>query len=353
MSFYIVSITVFYKVISSIEGIDHVKWDAFNSRHPDYSVFQSPLMCNYYSSLTNAEPVLIAVLQENDEPAGILLGVHYHEFKKLPGFLSSWIVIYGGPLIDPVCTDKEVVLSLLLEELVNKWGKVSFFIQFRNFYNTLDFSGVFRKYGFSFYDHLNLVVDTSRQENIQTGISRSKLRQVRKSMEAGAFVEPAQSMEEVREFYKILSSLYTKKVKKPHPSLQFFEEFYSFSKSHGLGIILLAKTGTTIIGGMVCPITPGKRMFEWYVCGLDREYRQLYPSVLVTYSAISYAAGHSIPVFDFMGMGKPDQKYGVREFKSRFGGTVANNGRYLRFSNKVLYRFAEAGYRVLSFLKIV
>ncbi len=342
-----------YRIIHEITGLDTGKWEFFNRHHPEFTIFQSPVMFSYYSSLEHAEPVFLAVLDEHDALAGILLGVLYHDFRMLPDFLGSRIVIYGGPLIDPACSNKEMVLSMILESLRERWSGTTFFIQIRNFFSKNDFAEVYRKHDFAFVDHLNLVLDTTNTEKIQAGISKSKLRQVRKGMENGATVEPAKNVEEVRSFYRILSSLYSKKVKKPLPSLQFFEEFFSFTQRQGLGVILLTKKGSEVIGGMVCPVTPGKRMFEWYVCGLDRDYRELYPSVLVTYSAIQYAASHSIPEFDFMGLGQPGQKYGVREFKSRFGGQILNTGRYLRINNRFIYRVAGTGYRIFSFLKII
>ena len=308
-------------------------------------------MHSYFSSLANAEPVFLAVLDDREFPAGILLGVLIRDYGKLPGFLASRVVVYGGPLIRPDCEYPEAVLSMLLGELVEKRAKGSFFIQFRNFFDAGRYAGIFREHGFMLHDHLNLVLDTTRLDTVLSGISKSKLRQARKSLEAGTVVEPARSVEEVREFYKILETLYRKKIKKPLPSLQFFEEFFSFSREKGLGVILVARSGGTLIGGMVCPISEGRRMFEWYIGGLDREYRQLYPSVVVTYSAITYAAEHGIPEFDFMGMGRPEREYGVRDFKSGFGGEMINYGRYLRINNKLLYGLAKSGYRILSFFK--
>ena len=52
-----------------------------------------------------------------------------------------------------------------------------------------------------------------------------------------------------------------------------------------------------------------------------------------------------------MGVGKPDQEYGVRDFKARFGGELVNYGRLTRINNPFLYSLAEFGYNVLALLK--
>lgn len=57
--------------------------------------------------------------------------------------------------------------------------------------------------------------------------------------------------------------------------------------------------------------------------------------------------------FDFMGLGIPTREYGVREFKSRFGGNWVNHGRWSRVNNPLLYSFAELGYNIMRLAKKV
>ena len=110
---------------------------------------------------------------------------------------------------------------------------------------------------------------------------------------------------------------------------------------------LLVKYQDTIIGGIVCPILGNRTLYEWYICGLDKQYRQQYPSVLATYAAIEYTAAHGIASFDFMGAGTPDTPYGVRTFKSRFGGIEVENGRFLYVCKPGLYRIGQLAVRLL------
>ncbi len=105
------------------------------------------------------------------------------------------------------------------------------------------------------------------------------------------------------------------------------------------------------MGGILSPVTPGKTIYEWYVCGLDQQYKEVHPSVLATWAALEYAVEHNIPEFDFMGVGIPEREYGVREFKSRFGGEMVNFGRFARINHKYYYAIAETGYNLLSYLK--
>jgi serine/alanine adding enzyme len=42
-----------------------------------------------------------------------------------------------------------------------------------------------------------------------------------------------------------------------------------------------------------------------------------------------------------MGAGKPDEGYGVREFKSKFGGELVEHGRFLFVCNPRLYALGK------------
>jgi lipid II:glycine glycyltransferase (peptidoglycan interpeptide bridge formation enzyme) len=118
-----------------------------------------------------------------------------------------------------------------------------------------------------------------------------------------------------------------------------------------LGTIQLVKQDGRVIGGIVCPVSPDKTIYEWYVCGLDQEFKESYPSVLATWAGIDYAVKHNIPTFDFMGVGIPGRNYGVRTFKARFGGEMVNFGRYARVNNRLIYFISEMGYNFLALMK--
>jgi len=47
-------------------------------------------------------------------------------------------------------------------------------------------------------------------------------------------------------------------------------------------------------------------------------------------------------------MGTPDEAYGVRTFKERFGGRMVNHGRYSTVNRKLLYTVAELGYNLVT-----
>jgi len=49
-----------------------------------------------------------------------------------------------------------------------------------------------------------------------------------------------------------------------------------------------------------------------------------------------------------MGAGKPDEGYGVRDFKAKFGGELVEHGRFIHINQPVLYTI---GKQAVKFLK--
>jgi serine/alanine adding enzyme len=352
------------------------EWSAFVAGHPDGTIFQSPEMFEFLNKVPKFTPVFMAVKDENDGLSGVLLAVIIKEMKGMAGYFSSRTVIYGGPLIHPGVPDQDEVLLPLLHSLINQVRNHAIFIQFRNFRSQATGVKLFESSGFHLRDRLNLIVDTSSMEAVLKNMSESRWRQVRKGLGIGrlgdwtvgrlddwavgrleevdghfAKIIKPDSLEQVREFYNILFDLYKYKVKKPLPPWEFFEQFYKISQEGRLGVILLVEYQAKIIGGILAPVTPGKTIYEWYVCGLDQQYKGVYPSVLATWAALDYAVKNNIPSFDFMGVGIPEREYGVRDFKARFGGKLVNYGRFARINNRVFYAVAEVGYNLLSVFK--
>ena len=72
---------------------------------------------------------------------------------------------------------------------------------------------------------------------------------------------------------------------------------------------------------------------------------------IATFFCLCNAAEHNMPRFDMMGAGKPDEAYGVRDFKARFGGKEVEHGRFLCVTKPLLYKIGVLGVKLLKKLK--
>jgi len=333
-----------------IDDIPQKEWIQFIIDHPKGTIFQHPDMFSLFEDTRRFYPLILGAGEDN-KIYGLLLGSFISEKNGLGKSLSSRFVVHGGPLLSGTETQQTQCLNILLEVLIRKTHKKTLFLQFRNLFSQEFLLPVYERQGFTLLNRLNFVIPVTDREQVLIKMSEGRRRQIRKALNKGSTIIEPTSIEQIREFYNILFELYRNKIRKPLPDLSFFENFFNESKEGRLGIIRLVEFNNKVIGGILAPVFEDKCIYEWYVCGLDREYKDQHPSVLATWAGIEYAIENNISYFDFMGVGLPDKDYGVREFKARFGGELVNYGRLTRINNKFLYGIAELGYNILALLK--
>lgn len=339
--------------INNFSSVDQLKWASFIESHKNNTIYQTPSMYEFYKAVEFYTPYIFIVKNEVDEVDGVLLAVLIKESDGIKGLLSSRVLIFGGPIISQYIENKKEVLDALLTHLVKILKNKSIFIQFRNFFGWNEEEiNVFSKHGFVFRDRQNILLKLKSRIDVLRNMSESKRRQIRIATKNGSTIRPPNSIDEVKSFYSILKDLYKNQIRKPLPDFSFFEEFYKGTKK-GLGIIKLVVFNNEIIGGVLAPITHDETIYYWYVVGLDREYKNNYPSVMAVWALIDYGLNHNIKKLDFMGIGKENQNYGVRDFKMRFSKETIDYGRFGRRNNKLLYRLAEFGYNILREVKKV
>ncbi|GAB4286514.1 MAG: hypothetical protein Kow0068_12090 [Marinilabiliales bacterium] len=330
------------KIITDNSKIDFDNLEQFVYHHPHGNFFQSTKAYQFFHSVEKYEPILLVAI-ENTEIIGSLLAVIIRE-PGLKGYFSRRCIIWGGPLVKD---DNPEIVHKLLEKLNEKVTAKAIYTEFRNLFDVSHFFKVFNDNGFTFIEHLNYIVPIANEDNAWTNLSSSKRRQIRKSFKNGAEIVEPTHIEQIKEFYAILNNLYQEKVKKPLPDFDFFEKFY---QSPEMGKYFLIRHEKTIVGGIMCSIYKDT-IYEWFICGKDGEKKNIYPSVLATWAPIEYAAKNGLKYFDFMGAGSAESDYGVRDFKSKFGGELVQYGRFLRINNKMLYNVGKLGLKLMRFLK--
>ena len=280
---------------------------------------------------------------------GICVGYVTVEKNPARQFFTRRAIIIGGPALADDATEEEVTtLMSAVKTFLSSKGTVSgcspIYIETRNFNDYSRWKEAFSKAGFEYRKHLNFHIDCTDKDRMYELLSETRRRQIRKAVSSGVEITEAQSEQEITDWYYILAELYRRKVKTPLFPLPFFIEFYRQKR----GVILLVKYGEKVIGGIMCPIFDEKCIYEWFVCGMDNEYKNQYPSVMATWAAMEYANGHNTPMFDIMGAGVPDVPYGVRDFKAEFGGKMVEHGRFLHVAKPLLYHIGAMAVAVLK-----
>ena len=323
--------------ILTYPDIDPQQWQQLIERSATATWFQTPEAYAFYATVPDEmEPFAVGVSEDNTLQ-GLIVGYITREKNPIIQFLTRRAIIIGGPLLDEHISDE--ALSALLSAIA-QCNPTPIFIESRNFHDYSKWKPIFENNGFAYQEHYDIHVHCSAQHRL----SERRQRELKRAIKNGATVAEAQTEQEIRDWYQILHRLYREKVRTPLFSEDFFLQFHR----SGVGKYLLVKYQGKIIGGMMCPILEDKAIYEWYVCGLDEDYREQYPSVVATHAAIEYAKQNDIPLFDFMGAGKPDIPYGVRDFKMEFGGELVEYGRFLCVRKPLLYWIGKVGVKWLT-----
>ena len=319
--------------------IDPQLWQALVDRSPYATWFQTKEAYEFYAANPDEMTPFAVGIEENGHLAGVIVRYTTQEKNPIKQLLTCRSIIIGGPLLDEHISDE--ALSALLGAVAPASRLMKpIYIETRNFHDYSRWKEVFQNSGFAYQPHYDIHVHCHAQHQM----SERRQRELKRAIKNGAEICEAQSEQEIRNWYQILSQLYREKVRTPLFSEDFFLSFYR----QRVGKFLLVKHEGKVIGGMMCPILDGNAIYEWYVCGLDEEYRALSPSVVATHSAIEYAKNNGLPLFDFMGAGEPDIPYGVRDFKMEFGGKLKEYGRFLCIRKPLLYKIGTLGVKILK-----
>lgn len=310
--------------------------------------FQSPEFFEFIEPVKGYKPIILVAADETGAVAGSLLAAFQADGGKLKSWFSRRLIVWGGPMVaDGPREKQEKTAKELLSALKQTARGKAIYIEFRNYFDTSLLQSVFEATGFTYKPHLNYLVHLDDEDAVQKRMSSNRRRQIKTSLAAGAEISEPATEEEVRELYAILEELYKEKVGKPLPSFELFRSYWTSPN----GKIFLVKYQGKVMGGSAGPVYKNKVIYQWYICGDNHSVKGLHSSVLATWAQIEYGLKNGYRLFDFMGAGRPEEAYGVREFKARFGGEEVSYGRYEKILNPMLYKVGVLGLKLYHKIK--
>lgn len=355
-----------YKILT-YEHIDRAAWAELVKTNTTGTWFQTPEAYEFFASMPELfRPFVMAISKETplseaqhsiNPPLqtlrAVCVGYVTKEKSAIKQYFTRRAIIIGGPALADDATDEEV--EALMSAMREQVQSLAIYVETRNFNSYEQWKGAFEQTGFDYQPHLNFHVDTSSVEVVESHLGKSRKRDIRTTIREGVTIadlsnERVSELERermVHEYYLILKNLYETKVKTP----LFPESFFQTLAKHPDARFLLTELNGKIVGGTVCVAQAGKCLYEWFACGEDGVYPHVFPSCYATYAGIRYAAEHGMPRFDMMGAGKPDEAYGVRDFKAKFGGREVEHGRFLCITKPLLYKIGTLGVKILKKLK--
>jgi serine/alanine adding enzyme len=297
-------------------------WEQFVNDHPQGNIFQTPDMSTVFSTTKYYTPVTIAAVDsDTNDMYALCTAVIIKEYDGLFDRFTARSIIFGGPLFLDTDIGRTAVKKLI-DYYDSTFGRQVIYTETKNFWNINE---QITLPGYIYEDHLNYLIDlTTGEKTIWKNLSKARKYGVNKSKKMGVEIQEMNTRDELTVFYELLVDTY-RKARHPLSDRSLFESVYSVLVPKNRAKIFFAKHEGNYIGAIILLMYKNK-LYDWYSCS-KKDYSNYYPNDRLVWHALEWGCLNQYSVFDFMGAGKPQENYGVREFKKQFGGTLVNFGR--------------------------
>jgi hypothetical protein len=317
------------------------KWRTYVEKHPDGGIFHTPEMFDLFAGVKNHIPNLWAAIDGNQDIQAMFLPIEI-TLKTMLRPLTTRAVVYGSILYEPTQIGKES-LWILLKTHNERINPDTLFTELRNSSDLSDVQPVLELNGFVFEPHLNYLIDLNKPiEEVMQNIGKRTRKQIRSGLsKQQIIVRQITTKNEVKECYDLISKSYAA-AQVPVASLSFFEAVFEKLSPKGMVKIWLAKLDGVCVASSI-ELSYKNVVYGWY-SGVDRDYSKHYPGELLMWHVLQWSVENGYTVYDFGGAGKPDEEYGVRDFKAKFGGELVNYGRNICIHRPKTLQVSKIGY---------
>ena len=321
--------------------IDSVLWNTFVKNHRNGNIFHTSLFAEFYSVALGYEVISAFLIDENDTLDGLILAVINKKQNSFVNYFTSRAIVSGGLLArDNLSSIIEILLNSINRQLK---GKIVY-VEIRNLNDNVINKSFFQSAGYFYRDHIDILIDLRKEEKeLWDGMHPTRRKQIRRAKKRGVTTRIGIPDEkEVLYCYKLLAEVY-KNAGVPLPCVDFFQKaILHLSVSNNLNCIT-AFAGGQIIGFRLFLLYNGL-IYDWYAAS-DPVHYDKYPNDILPWDMIIWAKNNGYSVFDFGGAGNPNENYGVRDYKLKFGGTVHNFGRFIKVFRPGVFLVASFFYR--------
>jgi len=310
--------------LTIVNTLEEKTWREFVYHHPQGNIFHTPEMFQVFSGAKGYKPNLWGVVDESKHPLALLLPVQVSLQKGLFYHWTTRAVAYGSLLCATGFERNEELKSLLQTYCHMMRGRI-LFTELRNLSNLSNLQPVLNTCSYTYEDHMNYLIDLNQSEEaLWHNIDRTGRKYVRASTNHGTVVEQVTSREQFTIAYQILQNTYNR-IHVPIPHISLFESAYKILSPKKMFHIFLAYAEGNYIGTKFILSYKGK-IIAWYG-GSDRAFNSHRPNEYLTWYVLQWSKRQGYHEFDFGGAGKPNEVYGPRDFKAKFGGKLVNFGR--------------------------
>jgi CelD/BcsL family acetyltransferase involved in cellulose biosynthesis len=316
-------------------------WDDFVRAHPKGSIFHSSQMVHVFQAAKHHSPLALAAIGAGGEIVAMLVGVRVQTLPDPLGRVSSRSILYAEPL----CYDNPhsiEALAALIAEHDRQMQHTTLFTEVRPLFSPGPERIALEQCGYQFLDYLNYIVDVSQPPDVLwRAMQRDARRGVRESQREGFETRRINAPDAVDHLYSLLLMSYgNASVPLAHRSL-FEAAFATLHETGRLKMEAVVKDDTPV--AMLAMLLFKDTALAWY-CGTQR-LRGFSPLDYLIWREMLWCHEQGYTVFDMGGAGWPNEPYGVRRYKSKFGGKLVRYGRYRKIYSPWRMALAETAYQ--------
>jgi hypothetical protein len=297
-------------------------------------------MIRVFRAAKGHKPLALAAVGADDEILALLVAVRVQTLPSLAGRFSSRSILFAEPLCqdDPHSVD---ALARLIAEHDRQMRRNTLFTEVRPLLPPGPERLALERCGYKFLDYLNYIVDVSQPADVLwSKLRRDAKQSLKKAEKAQCQFRQIDTSDAVDTLHHFLKLTYGHaNVPLVHRSL--FDAAYEIL--HPKGVLRLeAAFIDDVPAAMNASLMYKDRIYDWYA-GTERR-KGFSPLDFLKWR--TFLQGHELGYqsYDFGGAGWPDEPYGVRDYKAKFGGELVCYGRYRKVYSPWKLVLAERAY---------
>ena len=332
------------RIVNSLPEED---WRNFVACHPKGNIFHTPEIFRVFARSKGFQPTLWAAVSGNGQIEALFVPVQV-SLNDLLRPLTTRSISYGSVLCLP-SKEGHQALSLLLKTYIRNTRQACLFTELRNVSNLENEQPLLLEEGFFYKEHLNYLIDLNRSpEDVFLGIGARTRKNIRHGLNKGAVdIREATNPEQIDACYDLLGQTY-QAARVPLADRSLFLSAFDLLHPKKMIRFTLAYVGDIPVAVSV-DLLYKDVIYGWYG-GMNRVYSRYVPNEMLMWHILKWGSENSFCLYDFGGAGSPEEDYGVRDFKAKFGGKLVSFGRNTYVHMPRALWLSKQGFRVMRHL---
>jgi len=324
-------------------------WDDFVDSHLKGSIFHTSDMVRVFAAAKGNHPLALAAVDGQGAIQALLVGVRVQTLPGVLGGVSSRSILYAEPL----CHDDEASIDALVAVIRkhdDHMRRNTLFTEVRPLCAPGPERVALERCGYQYLDYLNYIVDVSSPpDEIWSRMQRCARRSIKKLEGAGFQVHELTTPDAVDKLYEFVALSY-EKARVPFADKSLFTAANRILSAKNQFRIIAVERDNELLT-VYAMLRYKERVFAWYI-GTKRMQGNS-PVDLLKWREFLWSHEQGCTKYDMGGAGWPDEGYGVRDYKAKFGGELVRFGRYRKVYSQWKMALAERAYavgrRIISF----